>query len=190
MQKDLEVKVADEATIQETPQNVQIPDNNISTNQEVQNQSDDISTQTIIENLNNETSPQIDETQWHSIPDDMDVKISQGSNRANELTVEDLNKNDYSLEKNNGVYNFMGYLPFFDIYKENGNDFYPEGEMSEDYIPSDSLMGDFENIYNLCKENGIELVVITLPTSTICPDVVSFSNRPVTEGAEIIGFLL
>lgn len=36
----------------------------------------------------------IDETQWHSIPDDMDVKISQGSNRANELTIKDLNKNN------------------------------------------------------------------------------------------------
>jgi len=36
----------------------------------------------------------IDETQWHSIPDNIDVKISQGSNRANELTIKDLNKND------------------------------------------------------------------------------------------------
>lgn len=36
----------------------------------------------------------IDETQWHSIPDDMDVKISQGSTRANELLLQDLNKNN------------------------------------------------------------------------------------------------
>lgn len=118
LQKDLEVKVADEPT--QNP----ILDNNITTNQEVQNQDNTLLVPTVEENnnINDESTtkdradnivvpdtlnpnndesitkekivPQIDETQWHSIPDDMDVKISQGSNRANELTVKDLNKND------------------------------------------------------------------------------------------------
>ena len=46
----------------------------------------------IDENIQNNTK--IDESNWHNIPDDMNVNISQGSNRANELTVKDLNKND------------------------------------------------------------------------------------------------
>lgn len=107
LQKDLEVKVADEPT--PNP----ILDNNITANEEVQNQDSTLPVSTV-EEISNQDSintgengnvytqtneldssiPQIDETQWHSIPDDMNVKVSQGSNRANELTVKDLNKND------------------------------------------------------------------------------------------------
>ena len=76
----------------------------------------------------------------------------------------DLNKNDYTFEKNNGVYNFMGYLPFFTKYVSDENEFYTEGQMKDDYIPSQKLLDEFEKIYNLCKDNGIDLVVIKTPT--------------------------
>lgn len=93
LQKDLEVKVSDETTIQETQQeNIQALDNNITTNQEVQNQGENFSTQAILKDLNNEQSPQNDESNnkdWAK-----DIKVSQGSTRANELLLQDLNKNN------------------------------------------------------------------------------------------------
>lgn len=114
LQEDLKVK-ANEPISQQT--GTQIPDNNIATNQEVQIQDSPLPVPTINENSNTNTINEnentnistestpidsadtsiqnnIDETQWHSIPDNIDIKISQGSNRANDLTVKDLNKNN------------------------------------------------------------------------------------------------
>lgn len=113
LQKDLEVKVSDETTIQETPQeNIQALDNNITTNQEVQNQGENFSTQAILKDLNNEQSPQNDESNnkdWAK-----DIKVSQGSTRANELLLQDLNKNNdeyiYELKEFQGDFG-----PSYDI---------------------------------------------------------------------------
>lgn len=76
----------------------------------------------------------------------------------------DLNKNDFTFEKNNGVYSFMGYLPFFSIYENDENEFYTEGQMNDEYMPCQELLDEFERIYKLCNDNGIELVVIKTPT--------------------------
>lgn len=77
----------------------------------------------------------------------------------------DLNKTDLSLEKNNSTFSFMGYVPKNQVFYVDPSEYYPQGNMSANYIPTEEILDDFSDIYNLCSEYGIELVLITVPTT-------------------------
>ncbi len=188
LQKDLEVKVTDEPTTNP------ILDNNIIPNQEVQNQDstlpvstiEEISSQSAInanENVNvstqtneldNNSIPQIDETQWHSIPDNMNVKVSQGSNRVNELTVKDLNKNDdpyiyetAEFQGEQGVLNTINrrLATNEELTQKNKNrlvdtkfqDYFTNGKIDEDGFMTTKSMSkeQFKEFNDYIKENNI-----------------------------------
>lgn len=188
LQKDLEVKVTDEPTTNP------ILDNNIIPNQEVQNQDstlpvptvEEISSQSAInanENVNvstqtneldNNSIPQIDETQWHSIPDNMNVKVSQGSNRVNELTVKDLNKNDdpyiyetAEFQGEQGVSNTINrrLATNEELTQKNKNrlvdtkfqDYFTNGKIDEDGFMTTKSMSkeQFKEFNDYIKENNI-----------------------------------